>query len=123
MKVCSKCKFEKEESEFYSKGKENRLYSYCKDCQNRYSQDRWIKRKLEAIEYKGNKCFKCLQIFPYPVYEFHHRDPTTKDVEWVKLRLRSWVSVLKELDKCDMLCANCHRIVHHELKCNGPTGT
>jgi hypothetical protein len=119
MKTCGTCKEDKNESEFYSKGKENRLYSQCKTCFNTYVKKRWSDRKLEAIQYKGGECNKCKQKFHYSVYDFHHREPKEKDCDWVKLRLKSWKSVLLELDKCDLLCANCHRITHYE---NGVTG-
>ena len=77
---------------------------------------RWIAIKIKAIEYKGGRCLRCKNIFPYPAFEFHHRDPETKDVSWTKLRLRSWDKIILELDKCDLLCANCHRIEHHEQR-------
>jgi hypothetical protein len=111
-KKCSDCKEEKLLTEFYSKG--DRFQSKCKSCHNAYCIQRWIKHKLDAIEYKGGRCFDCRQTFPYPVYEFHHLDPKQKDVAWNKLRLRSKKARQEELDKCVLLCANCHRIRHHE---------
>jgi hypothetical protein len=50
--------------------------------------------------------------YPLPAMQFHHRDSNKKDVTWTKLRLRSWDKVIKELDGCDLLCANCHAIKH-----------
>ena len=78
---------------------------------------RWIQRKKDAIQYLGGACIKCGYNKCYAALEFHHRNPSNKDVSWTKLRLRSWDKVLKELDKCDLLCANCHREHHHELSC------
>lgn len=48
--------------------------------------------------------------------EFHHRDLTQKDFG-ISSRgyTRSWNVVKQELDKCDILCANCHREVHAKL--------
>ena len=87
-----------------------------KDAFNRYCVERWQKRKLKAIEYKGGKCQRC-GYDKYPdVLEFHHRDPTEKEATWTKMRLWGWEKTLTELDKCDMLCANCHREVHIELR-------
>lgn len=74
--------------------------------------ERWIQKKLEAIKYKGDKCLDCNQKYHYSVYDFHHRDPKQKDFDWSKLRLRSIAAINKELDKCDLLCANCHRKRH-----------
>lgn len=75
---------------------------------------RWIKRKEKAISYKGSICMDCKQVYHANVMQFHHRDPTTKLWRWNKLRLRSWADVYIELDKCDLLCANCH-ILRHTL--------
>lgn len=71
------------------------------------------KRKLESILYLGGKCASCKQEFHPAVFEFHHRDPTTKDKDPSKLLSYSWKTITEELDKCDLLCANCHRLIHH----------
>ena len=84
---------------------------------NNYCMDRWRQRKLKAIEYKGGKCERC-DYDKYPdVLEFHHRDPEEKEANWTKMRLRSWDKIQQELDKCDLLCANCHREVHIQMRC------
>jgi len=115
MKICSKCKDEKNESEFYSKGK-GRLQSYCKPCLLKAQMSRWKKRKERAIEYKGGRCSDCNLKHERPeVYQFHHLDPLTKDFDWGRLRLKSWDKIVKELDKCVLLCANCHIIRHSHL--------
>jgi len=71
------------------------------------------KRKLEAISYLGGKCFICGGEFHPAVYEFHHLDPTTKDRDPSKMLQLSWKRLSAELDKCKLLCANCHRLEHH----------
>lgn len=68
-----------------------------------------------AIDYKGSKCMDCgLLTDALSVYEFHHRDPSLKEFKvfilWTKKF--DWDLVKKEIDKCDLLCANCHRIRH-----------
>jgi len=72
------------------------------------------KRKEEAIEYLGGICTKCNGTFHPAVYEFHHRDPATKDRDPSKMLQLSWKRLQEELDKCELLCANCHRLTHHE---------
>ena len=70
------------------------------------------------VKHYGGKCLDCnltLEESHYSVFEFHHRDPKSKDYSWQKLRLLSLDKVHKELKKCDLLCANCHRIRHAEL--------
>ena len=69
-------------------------------------------RKQEMVDRFGGKCYDCQNIFPNCVFEFHHLDPTSKDVNpsktlgWTKERRD------RELSKCIMLCSNCHKIRH-----------
>lgn len=72
------------------------------------------KRKEQAIAYLGGYCNRCKQTFHPAVYEFHHLDPKTKDRDPSKMLQLSWIKVQTELDKCVLLCANCHRLTHHE---------
>lgn len=81
-----------------------------------YVANRFVKLKLEAIEYKGGKCQKCGYNKCYAAMDFHHRDPKEKDVSWSKLRKRSWERITKELDKCDLLCNRCHAETHHDIE-------
>ena len=70
---------------------------------------------MDAIGYLGNHCEDCalhLRDSHYAVFEFHHRDPAHKDVDWSKLRLRPLEAIHHELRKCALLCANCHRVRH-----------
>jgi hypothetical protein len=79
---------------------------------------RWINRKHKAIDYKGGKCIRCGYNKYYGALDFHHRDPSEKEANWNKIRLWSWDKVLQELDKCDLVCRNCHAEIHHELRSN-----
>lgn len=81
-----------------------------------YQIERWIRRKKEAITYKGGCCAHCGYDKHYGALEFHHQNPSEKDVNWNKLRLRSWGKITNELDKCVLLCSNCHREEHHRLR-------
>jgi len=71
--------------------------------------------KNKAVEYKGGCCEKCGYNKCNEALEFHHLDPNEKDFG-IGGRTRSWENVKKELDKCMMVCANCHREIHEELK-------
>jgi hypothetical protein len=79
----------------------------------------WHRRTKKAlIEYKGGKCQRCGYCKDFAsVYHFHHRDASQKDFTissktWALERLKA------EVDKCDLLCGNCHSEVHEieELK-------
>lgn len=71
----------------------------------------------KAIEYKGGKCQRCNYDRCKAALEFHHRDPEEKDFSISRKGFAtSWEKVKLELDKCDMLCANCHREEHDILR-------
>ena len=99
------------ETEFVLEG---RGYHRCKKCRVDSVSRRRKKVKQMAVEYKGNKCLDCgLETEYAEVYEFHHLDPTKKDFSIAyKGHTKSWEKIKIELDKCIMLCANCHRIRH-----------
>lgn len=71
-------------------------------------------RKSKLIALKGGRCERCLKSFHPSVYEFHHRNPDQKEVGLNKgvIGDRNWAWVLQEAEKCNLLCANCHREVH-----------
>ncbi len=75
-----------------------------------------VKRALKSrlVEHFGGKCI-CCGIEDDPcIYDFHHRDPAQKDSEIANLitRTRDWDVVVKEAQKCDLVCSNCHRKIH-----------
>lgn len=83
---------------------------------NQYCIQRWRQRKLDAIKYKGGKCERCEYDKCPDALEFHHLNPNEKEAAWNEMRKWSWEKVLTELDKCSILCSNCHREVHSELR-------
>ena len=49
--------------------------------------------------------------------DLHHRDPSTKEYDIAAKASRMNPDVLRaEIDKCDVLCANCHRDLHHQIR-------
>lgn len=84
----------------------------CGDCRSKYKK---LKAKMMAVEYKGGKCEKCGYNKSLAALDFHHIDPCKKDFNIgssIALGL-SWETVKKELDKCILLCSNCHREEHN----------
>lgn len=80
----------------------------------RQTQRGWS-RKQYLIKLKGGCCEKCGYNKCSRCLEFHHRNPETKELA-LDLRTignRKWSVVLNEFNKCDLLCANCHR-EHHD---------
>jgi len=82
--------------------------SLCRECHAKRSAYRYRHRKMEALAYKGGKCEECGYSKCAGSLHFHHRDPTQKDPEWNKLRALPLEKIKSELDKCVLLCANCH---------------
>ena len=86
----------------------------CGSCLRIYQR---IYRKKKAIEYLGGKCAKCGRT-DLPTLTFHHVDPSLKNYnisEWVVGKTgynMSWETVKRELDKCIVLCYNCHKYEH-----------
>jgi hypothetical protein len=99
---------------------------------NRLGLDQWHRNQLERDEMKrsnverrelidhlGGECIACgfkpTSPAMYAALEFHHRDPTAKrfSLSASNIYSRPWEVVLGEAAKCDLLCANCHRIMHY----------
>ena len=84
----------------------------CLNCKNQKYIQRWIRLKKEWIDYLGGECQKCGYKKYYGALEFHHRDPSMKDAVWSQIKKWSHDRIKKEIDKCDLLCSNCHRETH-----------
>lgn len=108
------CKFcgESRKNFFHNKGKNRLSYSKCKSCHNRQSIERFRQYKLQAIEYKGGKCVKCGYSKCPGSLHFHHLDSSKKDPKWKQLRTSKFETIKKELDKCELVCGNCHGEIH-----------
>lgn len=116
--TCYACKEEKSIDEFYtSKVETSGHRRRCKDCDSAYSKkagDRNVARKRKIVwDYlMVNPCIKCGEANPV-VLEFDHRDPSKKIdhvTALVSQKRGSVAKLLEEIDKCDVLCANCHRV-------------
>jgi len=67
-------------------------------------------RKAHFVAYLGGKCFDCGVAYPSYIFDFDHRDPSEKRAEPSALMAASSMERIKEeIDRCDLVCANCHR--------------
>ena len=74
----------------------------------------WRKDKKEKlVAYKGGKCEKCGYDKCITALNFHHLDPEKKEFS-ISSSSFSYEKLLKEVDKCILLCANCHKEIHEE---------
>ena len=90
-------------------GENKRNRSNCKRCAQRISRYR---RKLKCVEYKGGECERCGYDKYISALEFHHKNSNEKDFSVSRNMCNDFEDVKKELDKCELLCSNCHREEH-----------
>jgi len=75
----------------------------------------WRKRtKIKLIEYKGGKCELCGYSKCVRALEFHHLNPDEKDFS-ISGRSLSFDKLKSEVDKCILVCSNCHCEIHDGL--------
>ena len=91
-----------------------KMRSMCKKCHAKDIGRRMIEAREKAIDYKGGKCEHCGYDKYRGALEFHHKDPTQKDPQG--LRKMNLEKLFEEVDKCVLLCANCHREEHARLR-------
>lgn len=73
-------------------------------------------RKEEMVYVMGDKCQLCGYNKCIKALEFHHIDPKEKDFTFNKAKSKSWEVTNLELQKCILVCANCHREIHDNLE-------
>ena len=102
----------------YNKPKEEKRAREKKMSAKNVIAVRKRRKKLKdmSISYMGGACQECGYHKCKEALEFHHLDPNEKDFGISKNGYtRSWEKVKIELDKCIMVCANCHREIHAGL--------
>jgi len=70
--------------------------------------------KQWAVDFLGGVCSRCQIVYPLVCYDFHHKDPKKKDYSPTCLLQGSRKKLQEEIEKCVLVCANCHRLIHHE---------
>ena len=103
----------------------NKFYKYkniyrnrCVKCENYRSVIRLNATKIRMIEYKGGECEKCkikLKDTNPDIFEFHHNNTLIKDRNFSSIKGWNWNRIVLELNKCSLLCANCHRTEHYNI--------
>lgn len=92
----------------------NNNIKLCYNCKRKSLR---LAYRISAANYKNNKCEICglerKTIDDLETFDFHHKDKTNKSFELGdNIQNRTWEIIRQELDKCMMLCANCHRKQH-----------
>lgn len=81
-----------------------------------YSQTlRSLKRKLQLVHLFGGKCELCGYNKNISALHFHHVDATTKlfKLDVRTLSNKRWDAIVQEIQKCKLLCSNCHAEMHN----------
>jgi len=102
--ICSKT-YEKDRR----KGHKGEICGSCRVAKARRA------RKAKAVEYKGGSCERCGYCKSNAALTFHHRNPEEKSFGIAENgKVRAWALLQAELDKCLLLCHNCHAEIHEE---------
>ena len=103
--ICQDCGREYE----YSKAAGHAI-DRCNSCVVKRSRHR---RKEKAVDYLGGKCVRCGYDACIAALQFHHKDCEEKDFNISHTIIKRWSDLKEELDKCELLCANCHAEEHY----------
>ena len=105
----------------------NRQKMYCsKECKKKdhsyyaSQKKRGIERKIKLVLIKGGCCSECGYNKNLAALEFHHVNPKEKETQLDARTLtnRTWEFILKEAEKCILICSNCHA-EHHNPSLSG----
>lgn len=101
----------------YKDSKQHKREWNHRNRKSRYDYKRQYlkKRKGMLVVEKGGKCLSCDLEYDGTnacVFDFHHRNPEEKEYN-IRLNVQGLKRIREELEKCDLLCANCHRMEHY----------
>jgi hypothetical protein len=91
---------------------------YENNKEKQYSRIKLQQQKTrdEVRQYKeSNPCKDCGKYYPYCVMDFDHLGDK-KDIVSVLANKGSRKQVWEEIEKCDLVCSNCHRIRTHNRR-------
>jgi hypothetical protein len=118
LKKCNKCKENKELECFAKSGSAKGGLQYkCRECGSKTKTSVRIERTLYFYAKNDYKCLDCgMTSKKVGFFDYHHRDPSKKLFNVSSKICLSIDNVSREIKKCDMLCPNCHRIRHIEMR-------
>ena len=94
---------------------EDKVKDFLKMSNYRHFRSSRQRLKEKLVEYKGCKCEICCYYNCINALEFHHLDPSEKDFGIANGNAIAFEKAKKEVDKCILVCANCHREIHFNL--------
>jgi len=88
-------------------------FTECKQCRTKAQTDLYKTYKQELVAYKGGQCEICGYNRCIAALDFHHLNPDEKDPNWKQMRKWKPSRVKNEIDKCQLVCRNCHSEIHY----------
>lgn len=134
-KLCKRLNHEVPITLFNTNPKTGKVHSWCKICVKDYDHERHKNQRTKIMAQKKIRkqdinnwymelkskleCSLCPESHP-ACLTFHHTDPTTKETEVAQAVAWHWSKerILKEIEKCIVLCFNCHAKHHFGEKWN-----
>lgn len=136
MKRCSRCGFDKIESDFNSHARRSDgLQVYCRQCQNGRDRElystsperrrklrsrtllqRTVARRFVATYLQSHSCVDCGEADPVVLDFDHVRGDKRKEISRLVISGTALKVLVAEIQKCDIRCANCHRRVTHQRR-------
>lgn len=129
-KLCSGCQVIKPVEEFNFKYRSKVIrHSYCRECGKQLTRSHYKRNKRSYLDRnarayqrhralirqaKSCPCTDCGIRYPYYVMDFDHRDGEEKLFELNSVARKTIPGILKEIQKCDVVCSNCHRERTHQ---------
>ncbi len=135
-KICQVCKIKKPLSEFYrSKIRSDGLRANCIECGRKEARQsyhnnpepykRRAKHQRSVIRHRRSRwineikteygCQLCKEN-SLEILDFHHLDPSVKEYNILAVSGKGIKNLINEINKCVVLCANCHRRVHAKTR-------
>lgn len=125
-KTCKDCGGEYEIHYFVKNSRLKDGYTnQCKTCRNRIRKEKGLelslqqKKMRDAVDYAGGKCSSCgikHDGLNTVIFDFHHTNPEEKEHNISHLKTSTWERIQTEVDKCILLCSNCHRLEHQRIR-------
>lgn len=112
MPWCSLCRRVRPRAEFYYGHADQRLGRRCKPCVSDCERERRVHNRGILNRYKlKHGCARCGYRARPEALQFHHRDPRHKRFDIGQRMCSATRRLIKEIEQCEVLCANCHAIV------------
>lgn len=115
-RYCPSCKKDCPTENFHQRRGKPHSSTYCKECTTIQTLNRMQKLKKLMVDYKGGCCLICGYNKYMGALEFHHLNPKEKDFNLSHMKKYTFDDRIKnELDKCILVCSNCHREIHGKV--------